>query len=63
MKISKNGLIFVGGINTPRLKNGKTYSRNYHEKDRLYNADGICNTITSYCETKQGWYLIKTKGE
>lgn len=63
MKVSKNGLIFICGINNPRLNNGKTYSRNYHQKDRLYSTEGVCNTITGYCETDQGWYLITTKGE
>lgn len=59
MDNTKNRLIFICGINKPRLENGNFFSRNYYEKDRVYDSEGICNTITAHCETDQGWYLIK----
>lgn len=42
-------VVFVGGINVGKrwLNNGKTYSRNFKQGNRVYDSNGIATTLTS----------------
>lgn len=46
-KIIDNELKFIGGIGGKRLEDGKAYSRNYTQGNRVYDSNGICATLTA----------------
>lgn len=39
--------MFVGGIGNKWLENGKEYSRNYKQGNRIYSPEGIATSLTS----------------
>lgn len=46
MLLSQNELIFLGGIDEKLwLDNGKYLSRNYHQGYRVYDSEGIAQSI------------------
>ena len=48
MKTDSNKLIFVGAIESTKwLDNGKEFSRNFHQGYRVYDSNGIANTIAA----------------
>ncbi|CAF1783733.1 MULTISPECIES: DNA (cytosine-5-)-methyltransferase [Bacillus] len=48
-KSKEKDVVFVGGINVGKrwLNNGKTYSRNFKQGNRVYDSNGIATTLTS----------------
>ncbi|WP_257997165.1 DNA (cytosine-5-)-methyltransferase [Bacillus amyloliquefaciens] len=48
-KPKEKDVVFVGGINVGKrwLNNGKTYSRNFKQGNRVYDSNGIATTLTS----------------
>ena len=64
----KNELIFLGAVESTKwLKNDKNFSRNFHQGYRVYDSNGIANTIQSSSigglGGNTGIYLVKTKYE
>lgn len=57
----KNELRFLCGItDNVRLDNGKNFSRNYHERDRVYDSSGIACAIAL---TESGYYLVRKEND
>lgn len=64
----ENKLIFVGAIESNKwLNNGKELSRNFHQGYRVYDSNGIANTIPSSSigglGGNTGLYLVTINGK
>lgn len=64
----ENNLIFVGAIESNKwLNNGKELSRNFHQGYRVYDSNGIANTLPSSSigglGGHSGLYLVKQNEE
>lgn len=59
----KNDLQFIGGVrNKDWAKDGKNYSRNFGQGDRVYSPDGKSTTLSASCGgrgAKTGLYAVK----
>lgn len=62
----ENRLIFIGGIDSPLwIDDGNRLSRNYKQGYRVYDSNGIAQTILSQCmggfAGYSGLYLVREK--
>ena len=55
--VQKDNLVFIGGLNPPNRGDG-TLSRDYHQQDRVYDAE-LSNKAATVAATMNSKYLVK----